>query len=248
MINLGDGPFRGHRERDIILSELRLAGVTNITIEEDEKEVLDPRSQAAGLQSCGIMIPSMPRPTITVMQFNVTAKMRGWSLDRAWYYWVVSCSEAEHEIGPNDAMILHKAHGKDLRVNGDCGSPAPAERQFKYRPRVSMKRVPGGVDLAVDEKFHTHVSQEFNNEDSMLATLEELDKEFPGRRGGIAAYHIDTPEALGAFCGYLSARGLINDRDGNIAHQAAMDRKEWGFRPIPRNDGWLGTDGQFLLT
>jgi hypothetical protein len=143
-------------------------------------------------------------------------------------------------------MILHKAHGKDLRVNGDCGSPAPAERQLKYHMRAGIKRVPGGVDLTVDGKFHMHVPDE--SKEDALTILEELDKKFPGNRGGIAAYHIDTQEALGAFCGYLSARGLINDRDGNIAHQAAMKREEWGFRPIPRNDGWLGADGQFLPT
>ena len=58
MISLGDGPFRPKECRDIILAELRFAGVTNIITEEMEVQVLDQGCPAAQTPP-GIMIQSL---------------------------------------------------------------------------------------------------------------------------------------------------------------------------------------------
>jgi len=49
----------------------------------------------------------------------------GWTFRRAWYYWV-----AETKTSPllfKYADKLHEKYGKDVRVAGNCGCPAPRE-------------------------------------------------------------------------------------------------------------------------
>ena len=56
----------------------------------------------------------------------IVGLMPGWTLKRAWYYWVVN---AEDGVGlPFDiAEELHTNHGQECRVAGHCGCPAPRE-------------------------------------------------------------------------------------------------------------------------
>ena len=55
----------------------------------------------------------------------ILAYLNGWVFKRAWYYWVVS-SENNLLLFEN-ADKLHEKFGKEVRVDGHCGCPAPRE-------------------------------------------------------------------------------------------------------------------------
>ena len=57
---------------------------------------------------------------------SVIGFMYRWKFRRAWYYWMAEGPG----IPPKYANDLHKKHGKEVRVDGDCGCPSPKE-QFK---------------------------------------------------------------------------------------------------------------------
>lgn len=50
----------------------------------------------------------------------------GWTLKRAWYYWVATADEG-CGIPFDIADELHSRHGQKCRVAGHCGCPAPRE-------------------------------------------------------------------------------------------------------------------------
>jgi hypothetical protein len=60
---------------------------------------------------------------------EVPTKVRGhldpssWLFERAWTYWV--CKGPG--IPPKEAVELHKAYGRVVRVSGHCGCPSPLE-------------------------------------------------------------------------------------------------------------------------
>jgi hypothetical protein len=54
---------------------------------------------------------------------SVRGSLHGWGFTRAWYYWVAEGPG----LPPSYATPLHETHGRDVRVEGDCGSPSPME-------------------------------------------------------------------------------------------------------------------------
>lgn len=46
-----------------------------------------------------------------------------WSFRRAWYYWIAEGPG----LPPEYADRLHETHGREVRVEGHCGCPSPAE-------------------------------------------------------------------------------------------------------------------------
>ena len=56
---------------------------------------------------------------------HIVGNCNGWLFTRAWYYWV---AESAGILLPfEDADKLHEKYGKDVRVAGHCGCPAPRE-------------------------------------------------------------------------------------------------------------------------
>jgi len=51
--------------------------------------------------------------------------LNGWRFRRAWYYWVAETRETPLLFRYADE--LHAAHGREVRVDGHCGCPAPRE-------------------------------------------------------------------------------------------------------------------------
>jgi hypothetical protein len=234
MINLGDGPFRGKMGRDIILSELRLARVVNITVEENEVDVLDRNCSAAKVPQ-GIIIPGLEERFHKETMYRVEGKLYGWTLSRAWYYWAASCERLEDEVGEKDAMILYERFKQDLRVDGHCGCPPPTGNHLHYHCRVGVKRVEGGHDLSVDGKHVTFVEKSAD----WTVLFRDLDQQNPGKRVGVNLYHIDSQDALDALCAYLRQRGVRRHAIEVAAHEAAMAREEWGYQPTSPIDGYL---------
>jgi hypothetical protein len=225
VISLGDGPFRDKFCRDIILAELRTAGVTNITVEEKEVQVLDSNCPAAQTPP-GITIPGLAKSFHQETHYRVSANLRGWKIMRAWTYWIVTCKEVVDEIHPVDAMALFKINGEEMRVSGHCGCPAPEGSYLNYRGRVDMNLVDGGYDFSVDGK-HVRFLKSSKDGESFSDVFKALDKEFPGKRGGVEMYHIDTQAALNAFCNYMTFRGAERDK----ALEAFYDERS-------RTDNW----------
>lgn len=234
MINLGDGPFRSKECRDIILGELRLAGVTNIITEEKEVEVLDPDSEAGALARCGIMIPSVERHYLKETHFRVNGKLRGWDLCRAWTYWIVDTKDENALIGIEDATALHKEHGKKLRVAGHCGCPAPEPPWLFRKDRIDITRLKDEVVITLDGKFHSVMPGM-----SWFTEAEKLLKENPGEYLGMGLYHIDTQEAFNAFCTYLIARGTAIDQAEKTFCKERAQKGDWSTKFAPKIDGYI---------
>jgi len=56
---------------------------------------------------------------------KIVGFLQGWKFERLWYYWA-----AKTETTPllfKYAEPLHEKYGKDVRVDGHCGCPAPRE-------------------------------------------------------------------------------------------------------------------------
>ena len=52
---------------------------------------------------------------------RLVGRYKGWTFRRLWYYWAAEGPE----IPLVYAKALHESHGKEVRVHGDCGAPAP---------------------------------------------------------------------------------------------------------------------------
>jgi len=79
------------------------------------------------LKSAGIKITRLPEfmreSSGGEPRSCIAGSLHGWSFRRAWYYWIAKGPG----IPPRDAMDLHKAHGKSVRVEGHLQCPSPAE-------------------------------------------------------------------------------------------------------------------------
>ncbi len=238
MISLGDGPFKPIQCRDIILAELRRAGVTNIITEEKEVQVLDEGCPAAQTPP-GIIIPSLAKSFHTETHFKVGAKLYDWKLYRAWTYWIVSCEKLVDEIHPKDAAILFDQHGNKMRVDGHCGCPRPEGHYLRRHNRIDMKRVEGGCDLFLDKKHHVFVPNTKVKEEHWITVFEKLDEENPGPIGGIPAYHVDTQEAFDAFCRYLAVRGAEREKAEKAFRDEQVKTENWDLKFEPQLDGFI---------
>lgn len=86
----------------------------------DNDEVL-----AAELEQAGITIVRFePLRDRNEVKTSVRGTLHGWEFERAWYYWIASGPGIELAA----AERLHAAHGRTVRVEGDCTSPSPRER------------------------------------------------------------------------------------------------------------------------
>lgn len=79
---------------------------------------------ALELEAAGIEVVRLPEvarygePGTVVM-----GQLGPWGFKRAWYYWMAEGPG----IPPVEAEVLHKQHGKVVRVGGHCCAPSPLE-------------------------------------------------------------------------------------------------------------------------
>lgn len=133
MYNVGDFN-RPEKYRAVIVAELRIAGITDITTHEYTAEFLKPGCKAHSLAMAGISCPLPPEDvrTETVTCYDVTAQLHGWTFGRRWYYWSASCKDSKNAIPLDDAKVLFEKFPKDLRLDGDCGCPPPTHAAYLY--------------------------------------------------------------------------------------------------------------------
>lgn len=130
---LGDPPFSA-AGRYAAVAELRAAGVPRGAEEvvEREVELLATGSDAQRMASAGVYVPSaiVTAQKEWVPRFRVEADVYGWRLTRAWYYWVASTER--FAVPLLDASVLHERFGQQVRVDGNCGCPAPEDEVGCY--------------------------------------------------------------------------------------------------------------------
>lgn len=95
---------------------INLAGVEGCD-KEIRKELIE----------AGINILEFPYVRDGEVPTKIVGYLGPWSFYRAWYYWIASGDG----IPPEIAEEFHKKHGQEVRVCGDCTSPAPSDRKYK---------------------------------------------------------------------------------------------------------------------
>jgi hypothetical protein len=112
--NVGAGTFPNkagdHEDSDAILTEeLHAAGIESIWDHYKPGEMQAMRE--------------VIRKQSGEVKTSVIGGLHGWAFKRAWYYWEAT--------GPGidvwTAELLHKTHGKVVRVDGDAGCQSPRE-------------------------------------------------------------------------------------------------------------------------
>ncbi len=101
--------------RRILIPHIRTVG------ERDPKRADD--TLAAELRAAGINVIELPE-RYGEPHSIIGGELFGWKFRRAWYYWMVHGPGIPFEA----ATKLHEAHGKSVRVNGDCGCSSPTEQ------------------------------------------------------------------------------------------------------------------------
>ena len=78
----------------------------------------------AELEAAGIKVEHVPesfRKNMGEVKTIVMGTLRGWTFERAWYYWVAKGPGLPLEY----AVPLYQECGRDVRVDGHCGGVAP---------------------------------------------------------------------------------------------------------------------------
>tara|TARA_S200002703_G_C3781584_1_gene240829 strand:- start:237 stop:764 length:528 start_codon:yes stop_codon:yes gene_type:complete len=127
-------------------------------------------------------------------------KLNGWRFTRAWYYWVARPIAERSGLPLSDAIKLHEAHGKDVRVAGHCGAPPPQEWVKRYTTDGrEVIHDPEGEQL----EFFNRLEQEGSFElkaHKFLFVKDLIEAEY---EAVIDCYHIDTQVGLNALANVL---------------------------------------------
>lgn len=88
----------------------------------DKDEALDVALKEE-LETAGFEILEMPESMRSKREVGtrIVGILHGWSLTRAWYYWVAEGPG----IPVEEAVKLQESHGKQVRANGDCVARGP---------------------------------------------------------------------------------------------------------------------------
>tara|TARA_R110002094_G_scaffold201421_1_gene172888 strand:- start:3459 stop:3977 length:519 start_codon:yes stop_codon:yes gene_type:complete len=120
----------------------------------------------------------------------------GWKFHRAWYYWMASPIEDGCGLPLELAKLLHKTHGKDVRVTGHCGAPPPEEwvERYTYDGRTVVVD-PDGKERESFDHLNKLTFMDYNLEDYVFVK----DPSEVNHISVVPNYHIDTQEGLNAF-------------------------------------------------
>jgi len=120
----------------------------------------------------------------------------GWRFYRAWYYWMARPIKEQDGLPLELATLLHKAHGKDVRVTGHCGAPPPEEwvDRYTYDGRKVVVD-PNGKERESFDRFIRLKFIDVNLEDYVFVK----DPSEVDHISVVPNYHIDTQEGLNAF-------------------------------------------------
>ena len=76
------------------------------------------------LTEAGIEIVLLPEPTSREVPFSISGRLRNFTFERAWYYWVVKGDVPLHIA---KELYADPVGCKDVRVCGHCGCPPPED-------------------------------------------------------------------------------------------------------------------------
>ena len=80
----------------------------------------------AELVAAGVMVERLPevlRERMGEVKTIIMGWLHGWRFERSWRYWIAKGPG----IPPVYAEDLHRSHGKEVRVDGNCTCPSPRE-------------------------------------------------------------------------------------------------------------------------
>lgn len=80
----------------------------------------------AELVAAGITVERLPevlRERMGEVKTIIVGWLHGWRFERSWRYWIAKGPG----IPPIYAEDLHRSHGKEVRVDGNCTCPSPME-------------------------------------------------------------------------------------------------------------------------
>lgn len=142
-----------------------------------------------------------------VLQSRISGKLGDFRLSRGKYYWIVV-----GKIPIKLAIKLYQSHigHRDIRVNGDCGSTPPDEKQQTWF-------TPGGKEILSKEQERETYKEIGSSpvlkklwEDNKHRYIFSDNKESLGN-GYITMYHIDSELGLYIFVNAIKEAGLITN-------------------------------------
>jgi hypothetical protein len=126
---------------------------------------------------------------------------------RAWYYWVVGGRV------PLDAVVemyQHPAGRHDVRINGHCGCPAPREHGTNWIAPDGKQVYPLAEQDVARRATHSTCASIAEIGHKVLNTCYFADPpwSYPGVKGFVDLYHIDSERGLRLFADTVKRHGL----------------------------------------
>jgi len=152
------------------------------------------------LTKAHIEIVEAAKPALGEVSARLSGKLGAFTFVRAWYYWVVE--------GPLPLTVAEELYAdpngvEDVRVEGHCGCPPPAEWATKLA--VDGRKIIADVEL---EKAR-EVLAAFPYAVADIEVGHVRESEAPKFGLFIIGYHIDTQEGLNLFTAALRKHGLV---------------------------------------
>ena len=125
---------------------------------------------------------------------SITGELKGFTFQRAWYYWVV-----KGKLSLSVAQRLHQdpVGKEDIRVNGDCGCPAPEGGYICWYSTEGNQLLPLTDKQEIEEIKADGCLSGYLNEEYKNCLFVE-DPSAVGN-GFVKSYHIDSEVGLRIF-------------------------------------------------
>ena len=115
---------------------------SNVAGHPDPDKILRAELEAAGIE---VFSHECLRNGESEVNTSILGTLGNWGFKRNWYYWV-----AEGDGLPLVyAKELHESHGREVRVDGNCGCPSPDSRKG-FAIGTYHVDTPGGLKALAD--------------------------------------------------------------------------------------------------
>jgi hypothetical protein len=172
----------------------------NLACRNPDPKQVEEITETVNLELRKAGIPQVPRAHDNgEVPALYSGRYESFIFERAWYYWVV---EGMVPLAVAEELYANPNGERDIRVNGHCGCPAPAE----WAVDVSES----GQTVASDEEFEMGLRM-FRTLPGILHDWEtnHIPKsKAVNPRKFITSYHIDTQEGLNFFMDTIRKHGL----------------------------------------
>ncbi|MDO8435637.1 MAG: hypothetical protein Q7S89_03100 [bacterium] len=155
------------------------------------------------LVRCGIEIVR-DQPRDGEVPSSIRGKLGRHKFSRAWYYWVARGLVPIHVARELYADPVGKT---DIRVNGNCGCPAPGEPGGEATWLTADARIVASA--AEEAKFHGYIAKGIFKESVLDEYVFSDDPRSLGAQEYIDGYHIDTEVGLRLFADTLKKHYLV---------------------------------------